>query len=105
MDKIKIITCVVERGRAEGIIKAAIDAGAEGATILFGRGTGVREKLGLMGRFIEAEKEVIITATRSEKVDEIFDAMVERGNLKQPGYGFIYVQDAEKAIGFLDPEK
>ena len=35
---------------------------------MFGRGTGVREKLGLMGRFIEAEKEVIIIATRREKV-------------------------------------
>lgn len=34
------------------VIQAAVDAGAPGATYFYGRGTGVRQKLGLLGRFI-----------------------------------------------------
>ena len=44
-----LITCVVQRGFADPIIKAAQEAGAQGATVYFGRGTGVRERLGRVG--------------------------------------------------------
>jgi len=102
MGNIKVITCIVQRGRSESVVKAAIEAGAEGATTFYGRGTGVRQKLGMIGRLIVPEKEVIIIATQEDKVDMIFDAMVERGNLKKAGNGFIFIQDAERAVGFLD---
>ena len=37
-----LITCVVESGIADKIINAATSVGAQGATINYARGTGVR---------------------------------------------------------------
>ena len=35
---VSMITCVVQRGKAEAVVEAAQDAGAQGATIHFGNG-------------------------------------------------------------------
>ena len=37
---VALITCVVQRGAAEPIINAARQAGAQGATVNFGKGMG-----------------------------------------------------------------
>ena len=44
-----LITCIVEMGSAEKVLEAAKNSGAQGATINYARGTGIREKLGLLG--------------------------------------------------------
>ena len=41
-----LITCVVESGLADKIIDAT-SVGAQGATINYARGTGVRDRMGL----------------------------------------------------------
>ena len=43
-----LITCVVESGIADKIIDAATSVGAQGATINYARGTGVRDRMGLL---------------------------------------------------------
>ena len=45
---ISLITCIVQRGLADTIIEAAREAGAQGATVHFARGMGVREGLGIL---------------------------------------------------------
>ena len=39
-----LIVTIVNKGRAEKVMEAAKKAGAEGGTILHGRGSGVHEK-------------------------------------------------------------
>ncbi len=56
---VTLITCIVQRGEAEKIINAAREAGAQGATVNFARGTGIRERLGILGVAVEVEKEII----------------------------------------------
>ena len=46
---VSLITCIVQRGAADNIIAAARAAGAQGATVHYGRGMGVRERLGRLG--------------------------------------------------------
>lgn len=46
---IALITCIVQRGLADTIIVAAREAGAQGATVHFARGMGIRERLGILG--------------------------------------------------------
>lgn len=97
----KIITCIVQRGKADKVVKAAMAAGAEGATVFYARGTGVRQKLGILGAMLSPEKEVIVIGTTGDKSDSIFDAVVEAGKLGNPGRGFAFVQDADRAVGFI----
>ena len=99
-----LITCVVQRGQADAIVTAAQEAGAQGATIYFARGTGVRERLGIFGVTVEAEKEVIIIVVANDQVDRIFEKMYAVGKLDVPGMGFIYVTPLEKVATYVPPE-
>jgi nitrogen regulatory protein PII len=99
-----LITCVVQKGLAEEIVKAAQEVGAQGATIHYGRGTGVRERLGILGLTIEAEKEVITIMVANDQLDIIFEKMYLAGKLDTPGMGFMYVTQLEKAATYIPEE-
>ena len=51
-----LITCVVEKDLAEPILEAAKREGAQGATISYAIGTGIRERLGLLGVTIDERR-------------------------------------------------
>jgi nitrogen regulatory protein PII len=97
-----LLTCIVERGRAERIADEAIRAGAQGATIFPARGKGVRERLGPAGGLIDPEKEVILIVTRKEETQRVFDIVVKAAHLGEPGRGFAYLQPVQQAVGFLN---
>ena len=59
LSDVKLITCVLQDGLAEEVLEAAKNVGAQGATVSYARGTGVRDRMGLMGVFIDEQKEVI----------------------------------------------
>ncbi len=99
----KLITAVVQRGKADDVAQAAIAAGAQGATINFGRGQGVRERLGLLGLAIQPEKEIITIVIEESLLDQVVAAMVRTGHLDQPGIGFLYVTPVERTIGLMEP--
>ena len=102
MEGINLITAIVQRGKADEIVKEAISAGAEGATVFYARGTGVRQKLGLFGRLITPEKEVIFIVTKKSQTNNIFDVIVRFGQLDKPGCGFAFVHTVDRAVGFLE---
>ncbi|MBN1384664.1 MAG: P-II family nitrogen regulator [Elusimicrobia bacterium] len=101
MSELKLITCIVQRGKAEKVVKEAIRAGAEGATVFYARGTGIRQKLGFWGKIITPEKEVILIVTNDKVTDPVFNALIKAGKLDKPGNGFAFVHSVDKAVGFL----
>ena len=101
---VALITCVVQRGIADDIISAARQAGAQGATVNFGRGMGMRERLGILGVAVEVEKEVIQVVVSTEQVDRVFESMYLAGNLDTPGMGIAYITQLEKAATYIPPE-
>jgi nitrogen regulatory protein PII len=98
--KLSLLTVVVQRKLGDQILDVALKAGATGATFFYAQGTGVRQALGFLGRFIEAEKQVVFVVAEPEKVDAVLAAVVAAGHLDQAGQGFAYVQDVVKAVGF-----
>jgi len=101
---VSMITCIVQRGKADAVVQAAQDAGAQGATIYYGYGSGVRERLGILGLAIEVEKEVITTLVADEQVDRVFECMYFAAELDVPGAGIIYVSKLEKAATYIPRE-
>ncbi len=93
------LVAVVERGRADKIVDAAKKAGAGGATIFYGRGTGESEVKKFLTIHVEASKEIIIILTEREKYKRIKEAMVETGNLNQTGTGIIFALKVEDLLG------
>ncbi len=101
---VALITCIVQRGLADKIIKAATEAGAQGATVYYARGTGVRERLGVLGIAVQAEKEVVDIVVARDQVDRIFEKMYLAGELGTPGMGFMFVSPLEKAATYVRPD-
>lgn len=101
-ENLRLLTVVVQRRLGDRVLDAALKAGATGATFFYAQGTGVRQMLGLLGQFIEAEKQVVFVVTTAERVDAVLDAVTKAGELDKAGYGFAYVQDVLKAVGFVE---
>ena len=101
---ISMITVIVQRGEADKVVRAARDAGSEGATIYFGRGSGVRERLGVLGLAVEAEKEVVNILVANDQVDRIFETIYAAAKLDTPGMGIIFVTQLEKAATHIPEE-
>lgn len=101
---VALITCIVQRGAADDIVAAAQEAGAQGATVFYARGSGVRERLGLLGLAIEVEKEVVNIVVAIDQVDRVFDRIYVAGKLDTPGMGIMYVTPLEKAATYVPPE-
>jgi nitrogen regulatory protein PII len=101
---VALITASVQRGMADDIVKAAQEAGAQGASIHYAHGRGVRERLGVWGLAVEAEKEVINIVVSSDQVDRVFEKMYLAGKMDTPGMGFMWVTPLEKAATFIPLE-
>lgn len=104
LTEVALITASVQRGIADVVVQAALDAGAQGASIHYAFGRGVRERLGVWGLAVEAEKEVINIVVPSDQVDRIFEKMYLAGKMDTPGMGFMWVTPLEKAATFVPPE-
>ncbi len=101
---VSLITCIVQRGIADIIVQAAQEAGAQGATVYYARGEGVRERLGILALAVEVDKEVINVVVAKDQADRILERMYIAGNLDTPGMGFIYLTPLEKAATYIPRE-
>ncbi len=93
------ITIIVDKGKAEDVIEAAITAGSKGGTIINGRGSGIHETSKLFSMDIEPEKEIVIILSEMEMTESIVTVIQKNLNIDEPGKGIIYVQDVNKTYG------
>lgn len=97
-----LITVIVQRGNAETVVQAAQEAGAQGTTIFYARGTGVRQRsLGVLGITVNAEKEVIYIVAPADQADHIFERVFVAAQLDTPGMGMIYMSALEKMATYV----
>jgi len=98
-DKYELIVTIVNKTQADAVVDASKKAGAEGGTIIYGRGTGIHEKAKLFSLLIEPEKEIILTLIKQEKTQKVLEAIVEATNLNEPGNGIAFVLDVDATAG------
>ncbi len=96
-----LITCVVDRGKGEDVVKAARGAGAGGALIHSGHGVGIRERLGLLGIALETDKDVVQMMVGSEHAEMVANLIFGTAGLDRPGAGFIYLTPLEAVATYL----
>ena len=96
------ITCVVQEGKGDIILKAARELGVSlGARLYHAKGTGARELFGLWGVAVETEKDVVSILVSAEQRDILFDALYLAAELDIPGMGFMYITQLEKVATYL----
>jgi len=98
----KVITVIVDKGRAEEAVEAAVKAGAKGGTIINARGSGIHETSRLFSMDIEPEKEIVMILSPKAKTEGIVSSIKEDMKIETPGNGIIYVQDVEEVYGLYE---
>ncbi len=101
---VALITCIVCSGRGDAVIAAARAMGAAGALVHHARGIGPRERLGLLGIAIEAEKDVVSILVATDAQDVIFEAVYRAAGLDVPGAGMAYITPVERMATYIPRE-
>lgn len=97
--KFNLIVTIVNRGEASKVVDASKAAGAEGATVLSGRGSGIHEKAKLFNIQIEPEKEIVLTLIHEQLTKKVSAAIEEGVQLNQSGKGIAFILNVERVIG------
>lgn len=95
----KLITVIVDKGKAEDAIEAAIKVGSKGGTIINARGSGIHETSKLFMMDVEPEKEIALIVAKSEEAESIITSIRENIGIDEPGNGIIYVQNINQVYG------
>ncbi len=100
-DDFDLIVSIVAKGSAEDVMDYAKQAGAEGGTILGGRGTGIHEGVKVFGILFEPEKEVVLILTEQTKTKAVMKSIYYGMKMAEPGNGIIFVIDVAKVAGIV----
>ncbi len=95
----RIITVIVDKGKAEEAVAAAENAGSRGGTIMNARGSGIHETSKLFSMEIEPEKEIVLILAESETAEKIVSSIFTQLKMDEPGNGIIYIQNADRVCG------
>lgn len=96
------IVVIVERGKANDVVKKVAAAGAYGATIAYGRGSGEQVFSFFRSLQVESSKEIILIIVDSEKLQELFDVVVEAAKVKEKGKGIAFTVPICNLVGISD---
>jgi len=97
--EISLIVTIVAKGWGDTVMDVSINAGANGGTILLGRGRGIHERQKILGINIEPEKEIVFTVTYKNNSAAILKAILQECKLEKPGKGLAFVIPIEKVVG------
>ncbi|MEX2478692.1 MAG: P-II family nitrogen regulator [Gracilimonas sp.] len=95
----ELIITIVNRGLCGAVVDASKEAGAEGGTIISGRGSGIHEKAKLFSFTIEPEKDIVLTLVPNDRTEVVLEAIVKSAELNEPGNGIAFVLEVDRVTG------
>lgn len=98
-----LIVTIVNKGHCSKVLEATLEAGAEGGTVISGRGSGIHEKATLLSFTIEPEKDILLTLVPESLTEKVLESIVKAADLNEPGKGVAFVLDVEKTTGINHP--
>ncbi len=105
MPDVSLIITIVRKGWGDKVLEASMKAGAEGGTIMMGRGVGVHEQKKILGIPIEPEKEIVLSMVYNERAEAILHSIDMECDLEKPGMGIAFVVPLLKVVGVSHPIK
>ena len=97
-EKYDMIVAIIGRGFADYVVSAARDAGATGATIVYGRGTADVDKQ-VMGISLQPERELGLILVKSDERKRIMKAISDSTSLMEEGRGFCFSLPVSDVFG------
>lgn len=84
-----LIVAIIGRGFADYVVSSARDAGATGATIIYGRGTADADKQ-VLGISLQPEREVVLILVKKDDRRKIMQAISDKTSLMEEGRGLCF---------------
>ncbi len=100
--KFELIFCVINAGFSDDVMFAARKAGAEGGTILKGRGTAPVEAEQAFQISIQPEKEIVMLLVPEEIKDNVLRELYQSAGLDSAGQGIIFSMPVDRTLGITD---
>ncbi len=98
--KYSLIITIVRKGLGSCVIDISKNSGAEGGTILLGKGIAEESIYqDILGMDFEPEREIILTLVQQEDADNVLDAILSGAKLDKPGNGIAFIIDVKNHLG------
>lgn len=97
--RFKLILSSVKMNITDHIVDAAKEAGATGATIIPGRGSGIKEAKTFFGLSLEAQTDTVLFLVEEHLVGQILDSIKKAGKFNKPGTGIAFVVPVDHVVG------
>lgn len=104
-EDVEMIVAIINRGYSDFVIDASRDAGATGATILYGRSSIKKEDNFLNGVPIQAEKEIILILVKKSIRKKVMQEISNRTHLQEKGNGVCFCLPVSQVMGLTPFEK
>lgn len=97
-ENLSAIFCVLQPEQTDPVSRAAIQAGAHGPIVYYSQGRGLRDQLRWLKITKKKTKEVLVLVVDNADAEQIIEAMVEAGDIDEPGRGFLYRMPVQKGL-------
>lgn len=84
-----LIVAIIGRGFADYVVSSAREAGATGATILYGRGTADADQK-VLGISLQPEREIVLILVKKADRRKIMQAISDKTSLMEEGRGLCF---------------
>ncbi|MEG3641310.1 P-II family nitrogen regulator [Magnetococcus sp. PR-3] len=95
----KLIVVMSRTDLTDRIVDAAKAAGATGATILPGRGTGIHEARTFFGLTLDTQRDISLMLVEEHLTTLILDAIHKGGDFASPGTGIAFALRVDEVAG------
>ncbi|MCB0419857.1 MAG: hypothetical protein KDD61_02625 [Bdellovibrionales bacterium] len=101
----KLITCVLPKGKAKGVMEQLNKIGQTRINLAFVRGFDIHDQAP-QGRLPDqVEKEILtVVCSTQEEAEEVFDFVYEKGELDRLGGGLMYMSSIAGTTAYLLPQ-
>ena len=99
----ELIITIVNKGWSSTVIEATQAAGARGATVLKGKGSGLQTST-LFGFPVEPEKDIIFCAVPKVISEDVLQAISQSAALVKPGTGIAFILPILGIVGVVEDD-
>lgn len=99
---LELIVTIVDKGIGDDVVEYSKAAGANGGTIIHGKGAGAHDNQKFFGIEIEPEKDVVLTLVPDSRTNTVMDAIGKGLQINKPGNGICFCIDLPKVIGISE---
>lgn len=97
-ENLSAIFCILQPEQTDAVSRAAIQAGAHGPIVFRSQGLGLRDQLRFLKITKKKIKEVLMLIVDNADAEQVTEAMIEAGDIDEPGRGFLYRMPVQKGL-------